>query len=527
MPTAQRTRQRNASPLSILLIEDDLADARVVETNLRKRGFGPFHLRREQRLVDGITAVNEDAFDVVLLDLGLPDGRGLTNVEKVMACPKQVPVIVLTGNEDERDAIEAVRLGAQDYLVKGDFTAKSLHDSIRFATERDRLLREVEAAQRREGEVKDRLLSHVSHELRTPLTAIMQFVTILRDGIAGGVSAQQAEYLDIVLRNTEQLKHMISTLMDVTRANSGKLTCDLRRTKIVPIVGRAVDSLRAQAAKKGVQLELGALRDLPRVVADEHRIEQVLVNLLENAIKFTPENGTVAVDARAVGDELVVAVSDTGCGIAAEDIGQVFERLYQAEHRADTSRNGLGLGLHICQEIVAMHNGRIWAESAAGQGSRFLFALPTWSLESFVRRVAVVDGACESGVGLVTLSVRPVTSAAHAKGVDAAGAPAVQLLERCMLGLSDVVLPLTDVASTVTASGVARTAEPGIAAIANRVRAEFDRDPRLGRAGFEATVRCRWFAIENPAQLGIDEALIRTAREINAELSEIEGGVVR
>jgi signal transduction histidine kinase len=238
---------------------------------------------------------------------------------------------------------------------------------------------------------KDEFLSHVSHELRSPLTAIHQFVTILLDNLAGDLPPQQHEYLEIVLRNVNQLRSMINDLLEVTRVQEGKLTIKLQCTAVADAMLYAVDTLKRTAAAKGVVLSLDAQAPLPPVRANPTRLRQVLVILVDNAIKFTPANGVVKVRARTLeenADFLELEVSDSGCGFDPKMTERIFERLFQASDPALAGRKGLGLGLFICKELVTRQGGQIRARSAPGQGAVFTVTLPVFNEEVSLRKVA-------------------------------------------------------------------------------------------------------------------------------------------
>jgi signal transduction histidine kinase len=246
---------------------------------------------------------------------------------------------------------------------------------------------ELETSRRQQLQMKDQFLSHVSHELRTPLTVVYQFVTILLDGIAGDLNEEQREYVEIVFRNVKQLQAMVADLLEATRANSGKLAIDPQVIVLQSFVSQTLEMLVAGAAIKGIVLRAEISDDLPFVYADPQRVSQILTNLIDNAIKFTPAQGTITVCARIFEKDsgwVHISVVDTGCGISPEGTQRIFERLYQEAQILDTNRKGLGLGLHICKELVSRHGGRIWVDSKIGSGSTFHFTLPTFSLQTLL-----------------------------------------------------------------------------------------------------------------------------------------------
>jgi len=225
--------------------------------------------------------------------------------------------------------------------------------------------------------IKDQILSNVSHELRTPLTAVHQFVTILLDGLAGELNHQQAEYLEIARKNVEQLTGMIQDLLDATRADAGKLSIEPSSVALPDVVTDVVRTLQSRAHELGIALDHEAGDALPPVFADPARIRQILINLIDNALKFTAGGGRVTVrTTRHDPDHARVSVADTGKGIPAEVVAKLFERLYQGARDATTSRQGLGLGLYICRELVTLQGGQIGVESEPGHGTEFWFTLP-------------------------------------------------------------------------------------------------------------------------------------------------------
>ncbi|MBB5059978.1 PAS domain S-box-containing protein [Granulicella aggregans] len=254
-------------------------------------------------------------------------------------------------------------------------------------TEQRRLFYETTRMAKVELKLKDDFLSRVSHELRSPLTSIYSFTSIIADDLAGNTTSQQQEYLQIVLKNVDQLQSMIEDLLTVTQANEGKLSIDLKPIQLSECVTDALHTIQGPASSKQIALRSNCEKSLPLALADPTRILQILIILLDNAVKFTPEGGLIGVKASQTdGGFLLVQVSDTGRGIPPEKRARVFEHLYQVpgpEHsenaQSDTSRagrNGLGLGLHIAHDLVVRQGGQIWITGELGNGSTFSFTLP-------------------------------------------------------------------------------------------------------------------------------------------------------
>ncbi len=217
----------------------------------------------------------------------------------------------------------------------------------------------------------------LSHELKTPLTAAREFVAIVRDGLGGAVTPQQREYLGIALDSCNQLRVCLNDLLDATRLETGKLSLELRPASPAALAQRAVTTLQSAARAVGLTLTCAAAADLPDVMLDEHRITQVLNNLIGNALKFTPPGGRVEVQLAALSPaEVEFAVTDNGRGIPVDQIEQVFDRLHQVKAGDAATGQGIGLGLYICRELVRLHGGDIRVSSEPGAGSAFRFTLP-------------------------------------------------------------------------------------------------------------------------------------------------------
>jgi signal transduction histidine kinase len=358
--------------LTVLLVEDNPGDARLVRALLDPS----IRVVHETRLAAACHAVRTRAIDAVLLDLSLPDAEGETTVTSMLEAAPGLPVVVLTGRCDEALELAAVRAGAQDDLAKDGLDEDLLRRTLRHAVERARLLRELDELRRQQVRSKDELLAHVSHELRTPLNAAYQLVTIVADGIGGPVTGEQSEYLGRALRNVGQMRMMIDDLLEATRMEVANLRIECRATALDALLRAAVMGREAGAAAADVRLELRC-SSLPSVWADPQRVAQVVANLIDNALRYTPRGGVVSVQAACADAEFVqVTVDDTGPGVPADQRTRVFERFAQVDDGSGPSRRGLGLGLYICHELVTRQGGRIWAESAPGAGGRFAFTLP-------------------------------------------------------------------------------------------------------------------------------------------------------
>jgi signal transduction histidine kinase len=426
----------------VLLIEDNPGDADLVRLRLVE-GKTPVEVNCVGLLSEGLATLTKEVPTVILLDLNLPDCRGAETFRRVLDHAPGVPIVVLSGQDDEALAIKAVNQGVQDYLVKGDITAKHLERAIRYAVERQALLRTLEITRKQQLEFKNQFLSHVSHELRTPLTCIHQFVTLLADGLAGPVAPEQVDHLKTILKSVNQLHAMIRDLLEATRAESGKLRIEPRCIAMGDLVKQAVAMMQLSAREKHVGLEVGLDQRIPLVHADPDRVIEILINLIDNAIKFTAPDGAVTVKACLVETDpntVYVSVTDTGRGIAPEAKAPIFERLYQDPEAVDSSRSGLGLGLFICKELVRLHQGRIWVASEPGQGSTFTFTLPIYSLASLLQPVVTHHDQLRPALVLLRVELKPNANPPRGNWRET-WQKCLDTLQRCVYLDKDLVLP--------------------------------------------------------------------------------------
>ena len=376
----------------VLLIDASAEDASSLRSALSDRDAGLFEVTHVSNLDEAMGYLGREGVDIILLDLETTARPGLGTVERVHGAAPGVPLVVLTTHQTDRaSAARVLQAGAQDYVVKGRLNEHPLQRVLLHAIERQRLQADSESIRQQqqqlreelvlhELQLKDEFMSHVSHELRSPLTAVQQFSTILMDGLAGPLTSDQKDALRVILRNIHQLDSMIDDLLETTRMQTGKLSIELQSVLPSEVVADAVDTLRAPAQLKDVRLSFEVDDDLPTAYADPVRTRQILINLIGNAVKFTPAGGSVTAHAGFDNDPsyLRFEVADTGPGLSLEYAERIFERLYQVKGAVQAGRKGLGLGLFICKELVNRQGGRIWVTSEAGKGSSFCFTLPVF-----------------------------------------------------------------------------------------------------------------------------------------------------
>ena len=230
--------------------------------------------------------------------------------------------------------------------------------------------------------MKNEFISNVSHELRTPLTSIKGSIDNLLDGIAGGLRDTQREYLDIINNESERLVRLINDLLDLNKLEASSINLFLDEIGYIDIVGMAAYNLRGFAEEKGLNLEVKWPSEINwpeeeiQLRADKDRVNQILINLINNAIKFTERGGIEVIIEKPAHQCITTRIKDTGIGIPGDEIGKVFDKFYQVSHPHAAKSKGSGLGLAITKTLVELHGGTIWVESEEGKGSEFCFTLP-------------------------------------------------------------------------------------------------------------------------------------------------------
>ena len=502
----------------VLLIEDNPGDADFVRDQLAQE-YVDAEVACVDRLSAGLEYLSQKGPGLVLLDLNLPDSHGAETYRRVLDNAPNVPVVILSGQQDEELAIRAVHQGVQDYLVKGEFDSKQLARAMRYARERQALLTSLQMSRQQQLQFKDQFLSHISHELRTPLTSIHQFVTILLDGLAGPLQTEQREYLDIVLKGVNQLRTMIGDLLEATRAESSKLRLEPRCISLEDLVQQIVLMFQNTAANARIRLRTEVERHLPFVYADPDRIIQVFTNLLDNALKFTPAGGTVTVRAHTVANDsefAYVAVADTGCGISPEARPLIFERMYQEDSSIDRSKKGLGLGLYITRHLVRLHGGRIWVESEPRQGSVFSFTIPLFSLPKLLFPLITENARLREAVMLIDVALAPLPTETARQCWKETQRRCVEILQRCIQPTKDVVLPSRGGSGEgETFFIVASTARPGAEILSKRICDQLEGCPPM-------KLNSSWKLAIRPVPLPAEEnSLDRRVRSVAEQITSM------
>ena len=384
--------------VAILVVEDDPGDFGLVRVHLRMAGFshsGNPEPRWAKTLAEGVAMAKADRPDAILLDLSLPDSAGHATVHAMHAAAPDVPIVVLTGSDEHSLALDALKAGAQDFLVKGRFDQDMLGRALRYALVRGKLEQDLrqhqlhledkvaertaalsiakeaaEAANR----AKSTFLANMSHELRTPMNAIMGMTDLVLRRVT---DPKQVDQLTKVITASEHLLHVINDILDISKIEAERLTLEQVDFKLGEVLENLSSMIGHKAAEKHLQLQLDLAPEIAGTLlrGDPMRLGQILINLTGNAVKFTPQ-GTITLRARISEESatdvlLRFEIQDTGIGISADDQKRLFTAFEQADGSMTRKYGGTGLGLAISQRLARMMGGDVGVSSQPGVGSTF------------------------------------------------------------------------------------------------------------------------------------------------------------
>lgn len=370
----------NEEKASALLVEDNRGDARLFLDMLAHNESFACEVTHVMRLADALSALGARAFAVVLLDLSLPDSRGLETFEAVHAAAPDTPVVVLSGADDEALALAAVQAGAQDYLAKDHADRYTLVRAVRYALERkraERVARERQGLQEAVGAM-ERVLGVVAHELRTPLTSLRLISEYLLTEEGRDISLNE-HFLRAINSEVLRMADMVTTILEAARLESGAARWNWGTVLVEQVCHDALDLVRPMTDLSKVVLEATVTPAGLTFAGDADAVRRLVINLVNNAVQHTPE-GKIEVRAEEVdrnGQRWVrLTVRDTGPGIPPEVVDRLGSAFALNTGVAASSRpGGTGLGLAICRGIAAAHGGDISLASAAGRGSTFTVML--------------------------------------------------------------------------------------------------------------------------------------------------------
>ncbi len=379
----------NNESLRVLLIDDDQDDFVLTRDLLADIPSGRFHLDWTPDYAAGADAVTAGGHDIFLVDYQLGAKTGIELLQETRARGRAGPVILLTGHGQSRTDMEALNAGADDYLEKAGLTPAILDRSIRFALVQFRAAAELERkvkerteelarandALREHDRRKDEFLATLAHELRNPLAPICNAIEILRlsDDSADAVRRQRER----MERQVAQLCRLVDDFLDVSRMTTGKLRLNPEPLTIQEVLEAALEMSWPQLEKARLTLATEIPDEAVHLIGDRVRLTQVFTNILNNAAKFTEPEGQVALKATVSTDRITVSITDSGVGIPAELLPELFTLFTQVDRTLNRPQSGLGIGLALVKRLVEMHEGEVTAGSRGpGQGATFSVSLP-------------------------------------------------------------------------------------------------------------------------------------------------------
>lgn len=373
-------------PAKILVIDDELGMREGCKRALTPHGF---MVDAAESGTEGLRKIRADGYDLVLLDVMMPDINGIDLLEPIHAHDPEIVCVIITGYATVEMAVRAIKEGAYDFITK-PFTSDDLLLVINRGLERRRLsleakrLQSVEAEARRLAEEKARLeaidqaktefIRMVTHELRAPIAAIQSYLKLILEGFVP--PEKQREVIEKAEARARQQLALIADLLELGQLKEAKARYQEVLVSVDDVLQEVAGQFDGQAAQKNLQLKVNIAHNLPPVRAVPDQIKSVWTNLISNAIKYTPDGGTVEVSLYCDDGQVIGQVRDTGIGIPDEAKERLFTEFFRAKNAKAFNREGTGLGLAIIKRIIENAGGHIWVESEVGKGSTFTFVLP-------------------------------------------------------------------------------------------------------------------------------------------------------
>ena len=374
---------------SILVVDNKVGTQANLCTILEDAGYEVTGLEKGD---EALATIRNHSFSVIITDIKLPDVDGIEILELAKEMNPDVAVIMTTDGDSIETAVNAVNEGAYAYFVKPvnmDEMKTIISNALRQQRlslqnrrlveglqHSNKLLFETNKELRKATQAKSEFLANMSHELRTPLNTIIGFSELLLDSVPGEINSQQRQCLSDILRSGQHLLSLINDALDLSKVESGKMKLYLTDIALPDVIEPLRRIMIPILALRKQSLDIEVEKELPPVHADKTKLRQVFINLLNNSAKFTPDGGTLKIEAGRIGERCQVNVVDNGIGIKQEDQEWIFEPFYQIDNPLTKERSGAGLGLTLVKQIIEKHNGNIRVASEYGKGSQFTFTLP-------------------------------------------------------------------------------------------------------------------------------------------------------
>lgn len=377
--------EENPVGYKILVVDDERGIRDFLFIALTK--IDGFSVELAENGEEALRKIEREKFDLVLTDLKMPKMDGLQLITQIINSKPEILTVVMTGYGTVDSAVEAMKTGASDYIMKPldvdkmiARLQKALEERQRFIKLRDLAaqLERVSQELKKIDEMKSEFVALASHELRTPLTAIKSAIQLMLVGTIGKINNAQKEFLCISDVNINRLTKTVNDLLDLSEIKFGDMEMNFEDLNLPDLIQFVIACFKGQTEGKAIEIISDVPREFPTVHGDREMVEKIFLNLVENAIKFTPEHGEISVSARVIeGEEkALISVRDSGIGIRKNQQEDLFVKFHQVGESSHRSMNGAGLGLAITKGLVEAQRGEIWVESELGKGSIFTFTLP-------------------------------------------------------------------------------------------------------------------------------------------------------
>jgi signal transduction histidine kinase len=383
---------------NILLIEDNPGDALLLREMYRDADVigDEYNITHVTRVTEAITLLKKRAdIDIIISDMSLPDSQGLETLKLLAKIVSKLPVIFMTGTNNEALVSAAIKAGAQDYLVKGHIDSQVLTRTTAYSIERKKAQVEYENAMREVdvlakstelleqqkqqlllvNQAKDEFISLASHQLRTPATGVKQYLGMILEGYAGVVPSYLQSYLRTAYNSNERQLSIIDDLLKTARIDSGNFSLSKVEYDICELIDEVIQEYVPVTTIRKQKIVYKPTTSC-FVKIDVAELKVAIANLIENASKYSPYESTIEIQVKHTKEHIKICVKDSGVGISKKDLSKIFDKFTRIDNELSDTVNGSGLGLYFVKRIIKMHEGTVNVKSELHHGSTFSVALP-------------------------------------------------------------------------------------------------------------------------------------------------------